>query len=157
MIFGINTTSDISRLLHVISRAVRRVKFETILKYHKWYLCQMSRTNHAIICLYYYPQKVVIFTCKYFKLSWNTTALSQSNCRFFSCSSITRRTEKKAVTHKFFPALSAASGGSFTRENLPKSKPLYWLVSILLAVMVASFKHFDVSMDTSFINSIFPS
>ena len=31
----------------------------------------------------------VIFTCSYFKLSWNTTALSQSNCRNFSSSSIT--------------------------------------------------------------------
>ena len=30
----------------------------------------------------------VIFTCRYFKLSWNTTALSQSNCSNFSCSSI---------------------------------------------------------------------
>ena len=45
--------SDISELLHVISRADRQVKFETILKYHEWYLCQISRTNHAIICLYY--------------------------------------------------------------------------------------------------------
>ena len=49
--------SDISKLLYVILRTVRRVKFETILKYHEWYLCQISRTNHAIICLYYYPQK----------------------------------------------------------------------------------------------------
>ena len=31
----INTTSDISKLLYVISRAVRRVKFETILKYYE--------------------------------------------------------------------------------------------------------------------------
>ena len=61
VIFGINTTSDISKLLYVISRAVRRVKFETILKYHEWYLCQISRTNPAIICLYYYPQKVCNF------------------------------------------------------------------------------------------------
>ena len=30
-----------------------------------------------------------IFTCRYFKLSWNTTALNQSNWRNFSCSSIT--------------------------------------------------------------------
>ena len=30
----------------------------------------------------------VMFTCRYFKLSWNTTALSQSDCRNFSCSSI---------------------------------------------------------------------
>ena len=32
--FAINTRSDISKLFYVISRAVRRVKFETILKYH---------------------------------------------------------------------------------------------------------------------------
>ena len=63
-------------------------KFETILKYHEWYLCQISRTNHAIICLYYYQQTFVIFTCRHFKLSWNSTALSQSNCRNFSCTGI---------------------------------------------------------------------
>ena len=39
----------------------RRVKFVTIWKYHEWYICQMSRTNHAIICLYYYPQKLCNF------------------------------------------------------------------------------------------------
>ena len=48
-------SSDISKLLYVI-------EFETILKYHSWYLYQISRTNHATICLYYYAQKVVIFT-----------------------------------------------------------------------------------------------
>ena len=56
VIFGINATSDISKLLNVIPQAVRRVKFETILKYHEWYLCQISSTNHAIICLYCYSQ-----------------------------------------------------------------------------------------------------
>ena len=45
---GINATSDTSKLLYVISRAGRRVKFETILKYHEWYLYQISLTNHAI-------------------------------------------------------------------------------------------------------------
>ena len=50
-----------SKLLYVISRAVRRVKFETILKCHEWCLCQISRTNHAIIGLYYYPQNVCNF------------------------------------------------------------------------------------------------
>ena len=34
-------------------------------------------------------RKFVIFTSRYFKLRWNTTALSQSNCRNFSWSSIT--------------------------------------------------------------------
>ena len=33
-------------------------------------------------------KRFVIFACRYFKLSWNTTAQSQSNCRNFSCSSI---------------------------------------------------------------------
>ena len=61
VIFGINTTSDISELLYEISRAVRRLKFETILKYHEWYLCQISRSNNAIICLSYYPQKFCNF------------------------------------------------------------------------------------------------
>ena len=42
MIFGLNTTSDIPKLLYIISRAVRQVKCGTILKYHKWDLCQMS-------------------------------------------------------------------------------------------------------------------
>ena len=76
-----NIMSNISKLFYVISRAIRWLKFETILKYHKWYLCKISRTNHAIICLYCYTalKGFVIFRCRYFKLSWNTTALSQSN------------------------------------------------------------------------------
>ena len=28
---------------------------------YECYLCQISRTNYAIICLYYYPQKVCNF------------------------------------------------------------------------------------------------
>ena len=84
MIFVINTTSDISELLYVISWAVRRVKFEKILKYHERYLCQISR---QIMLLFVYTtthKRLVIFTCRYFKLNWNTTVLSQSNCRNFS-------------------------------------------------------------------------
>ena len=42
MIFGINTTRDISKLSQ-ISLAHRLVKLRiTILKYHSWYLCQIS-------------------------------------------------------------------------------------------------------------------
>ena len=42
MIFGTNTTSDISKLSQ-ISLAKRLVKLRiTILKYHSWYLCQIS-------------------------------------------------------------------------------------------------------------------
>ena len=38
-------------------------------------------------------KRFVIFTFRYFKLSWNTTALIQSNCRNFSCSRIIVETE----------------------------------------------------------------
>ena len=58
---------------------LRNLKIETILKYQKWYLCQISRTNHDIICIYYYSQ--------------NTTAPSQSKCRNFSCSTIRGQTD----------------------------------------------------------------
>ena len=64
------------------------MKFETILKYLKWYLCQICHTNHAFTCLYYYLQRFVIFTWRYFKLSWNFSFLSQTKCRNFSCSSV---------------------------------------------------------------------
>ena len=66
VMFGINIMSDISK-----------VKFKTILKYHKWYLCQISRTNHAINLFVYTTtrKRFVIFTGWYFKLTWNTTAL----------------------------------------------------------------------------------
>ena len=50
--------SDISKLLYVISQAVRGVKFEKILKYHV----------HAMICLYNYPQKVCNFPMQVFQI-----------------------------------------------------------------------------------------
>ena len=67
VIFGINATSDISKLLNVIPQAVRRVKFETILKYrtngiYAKYLVQ-------IMLLFVYTatrNRLVIFTCSFF-------------------------------------------------------------------------------------------
>ena len=50
VIFGINTTSDISKLLYVISRAVRGVKFETILKYHEWYFSNNFDITSVVNC-----------------------------------------------------------------------------------------------------------
>ena len=45
--------------------------------------------NYAQLFVYTTTRKgFVIFTCRYFKLSWNTTAPSQANCRNFPCSSI---------------------------------------------------------------------
>ena len=63
-----NTTRDILKLLYVVSRAVRRVKFETILKYHEWYLCQIS-LQIVLLFVYTTTREIEIFTCRYFKLS----------------------------------------------------------------------------------------
>ena len=70
-------------------------------KYHEWYFkiwdnfeisqVVLMPNITQIMLLFVYTtnrKRFVIFTCSYFKLSWNTTALNQSNCRNFSCSSI---------------------------------------------------------------------
>ena len=70
-------------------------------KYHEWYFEIVIRNyitsgiyakyHVQIMLLFVYSttrKRFVLFTCRYFKLSWNTTALSQSNWRNFSCSSI---------------------------------------------------------------------
>ena len=75
-------------------------------KYHEWYFEIVIRNlrqfwnitsgiyakyHVQIMLLFVYTttcKRFVIFTCRYFKLSWNTAALGQSNCRNFSCSSI---------------------------------------------------------------------
>ena len=77
--------------------------------YHKWYfqlgikaseiwdnferseVVFFAKYHVQIMLLFIYTtahKRFVIFTCRYSKLSWNTTALSQSNCRNSSCSSI---------------------------------------------------------------------
>ena len=47
----------------------------TYAKYHLQIMLLIAYTTTHV--------RFVIFTCRYFKLSWNTTALSQSNCRNF--------------------------------------------------------------------------
>ena len=47
----------------------------------------------------------VIFTCRYFKFSWNITALSQSNCRNFSCSGINCQRVSRYIKSHYFSRL----------------------------------------------------
>ena len=84
MIFGINTTSDISKLLYVISN-LRQFWNITSGIYAEYHVQIMLLSVYTTTC-----KRFVIFTCRYFKLSWNNTALSQSNCSNFSCSSVRR-------------------------------------------------------------------
>ena len=54
-----------------------------------------AKYHVQIMLLFVYTtthKRFVIFTCRYFKLSGNTTALSQANCRIFSCSSMNEET-----------------------------------------------------------------
>ena len=60
----------------------------TFSKYHWCHLCQISLQIMLLLVYTTTHKRFVIFTCRYFKLSWDTTALSQSDCRNFSCSSI---------------------------------------------------------------------
>ena len=72
-------------------------------KYHEWYFwvlrtlfvrnAKLNQVHVQIILLFVYTttrKNFAIFTCRYVKLRWNTTVLSQSNCTNVSCS---RRTE----------------------------------------------------------------
>ena len=79
-----------------------------------------------IILLFVYTtihKRFVIFTCRYFKLpvNWNTTALSQSNYRNFSCSSI-RALKLQSRGSEFNPHPSSSSRsrsqiGSLSNDN----------------------------------------
>ena len=84
VIFGINTTSDISKLLYVISN-LRQFWNITSGIYAKYHVQIMLLFVYTTTC-----KSFVIFTCRYFKLSWNTTSLSPSNSSNFSCSSVRR-------------------------------------------------------------------
>ena len=93
-------------------------------KYHEWYFKVVIRnlrqfwnitsTIYAkyhvqIMLLFVYTTTrkcFVIFSCRYFKLSLNINALSQSNCRYFSCSSIMTGTIRLCTFYCLFSVLS---------------------------------------------------
>ena len=63
-----------------------------------------AKCQVQIMLLFVYTttrKRFAIFTSRYFKLSWNTTALSQSNCRNFSCSSIMWLARTRLLRHAF--------------------------------------------------------
>ena len=108
-----------------------------------WYLCQISRTNHAIICLHYYQQKVCNFHM-YFKLGWNTTALSQSNCRNFSCRVIimigrlqSRRLRASSSHNDPVPIQTACPGQSCCL-CLPKGVECIWETGFVAFLVFSS-------------------
>ena len=80
--FSVNQTTQ--RLLGLSKNIGRNIGILILILYAKYHV--------QIMLLFVYTttrKGFVILTCRYFKLSWNTTALSQSNCRNFSRSSVT--------------------------------------------------------------------
>ena len=67
----------------------------------------------------------VIFTRRYFKLSWKTTALSQSNCRNFSSSSImgsiSRQERKEPGDKRWHSTLKRTNSFWIPEYALPNS------------------------------------
>ena len=122
-------------------------------KYHEWYfkncytkfheplaewnLRQFWNITSGIYAKIYHVQimllfvytttlkRFVIFKCRYFKLSWNTTALTQSNCRNFSCSRINTKiiqltSENTSIieTTSFQSEIEAVLRGKLQKQKL---------------------------------------
>ena len=84
--FGINTMSDISK--NCCSQFYEPLGEWNLRQFWNITSGIYAKYHVQIMLLFVYTttrKRFVIFTYRYFKLSWNTTALSQSNCRnFFS-------------------------------------------------------------------------
>ena len=111
-------------------------------KQHEWYFKIVIRNlrqfwnitsgiyakyHVQILLLFVYTttrKRFVIFTCRYFKLSWNITALSQSNCRNFSCSSIGFVQIFGCKIQDFFPEFFQTQGYQITNKRSLEAKPL---------------------------------
>ena len=94
MIFGINTTCDISKLSQ-ISLAYWLVKLRiTISKYHSWYLCQISRTIMLLHILIISEHKFV-GPCFFFAYTETHLKVHIHNTIFASFSAV--HTKDKAI------------------------------------------------------------
>ena len=109
----------------------------------EWNLRQFwNITSGIIMLLFVYTttrKRMVIFTCRYFKLSWNTAALSQSNRSNFSCSSIKWGNELRQYVHTILDSLSCRheklSRTVWTvtaRDDTSRSHSSNWHVMVLL-------------------------
>ena len=121
---GINTNGDISKLLYVIWALIN---IEIVIRNLRqfWNITSViyAKYHVQIMLLFVYTttrKRFVIFTCSYFKLSWNTTALSRSNWRNFSCSRITTE-----IFHKRKYKMDSSTEQWMT----PSWKIGYWIIS----------------------------
>ena len=77
-------------------------------------ICTKYQFRIMLLLVYITTRKrFVIFTCRYFKLSWDTTALSQSDCRNFSCSSSINYINTRKMPNHFTLIFFAAKGAIY--------------------------------------------
>ena len=105
VIFGKNTTSDISKLLYVISRATAREIWDSFEISLVAFMPNIT-TNHAIICLYYYPQ-----THRYLTFINHTFVSSCATSRAIESRGKTRAKEQTILWR------TAVDGSSLLRYN----------------------------------------
>ena len=110
--------SDISKLLYVISRAIRGVKLDLILKFHKWYLCQISHSNYAIICLYYYLPRVCNFYIQVFQIK-----LKYHRSKPIKLQKFLMQYYKILLFHLSIPAVLVFNSSSYITDYLGSPSP----------------------------------
>ena len=118
-----------------------------------------AKYHVQIMLLFVYTtirKRFVIFTCRYFKLRWNTTALSQSNCRNFSCSSISRIMKCSSWNHTLY--LYCLQNNltcgflPFLKDNDSCSQSLFKFKSDLLLPTCSSCKSYEKRMYVEYKN-----
>ena len=80
----------------------------------------------AIMVLFVYTttsKRYVTFTCRYFKLSWKTTALSQSNCWNCLWSSVSMENH------------SSMTGWCWESVTLTKELTIGWIETVLISML----------------------
>ena len=138
MIFGINTTRDISKLSQ-ISLAWRLVKLRiTISKYHSWYLCQISL---QIMLL---PTSITPDEPSLFSTSTGNSRGLQLSLVFgdlFSC--------RPPNTRQKRPLLAGNTGDSWKRgrQSVMQSCPAMKIISLFLFLLFSLFLHLIYNRD----------
>ena len=83
---------SISKVLYVLHEPLGKWNLRQFRNITSGIQCQIS-LQIMLLFVYTITRKgFVISTCRYFKWRWNTTALSQSNWKNFSCSDLNRET-----------------------------------------------------------------
>ena len=156
-------------------------------KYHEWYFEIVIRNYEPLgewnlrqfwnitsgICAKYHVQIMLLFvytttnksfvisTRRYFKLSWNTTALSQTNSRNISCRSIITVILRYLLSHSIVIALRLASplltSPKFNSSSFRKKTDTYSQYSWIAGTRLDTFATVKLKREVTFWNVLLSS